>query len=82
MAELGLLLKPTVFTEIRVEIIDSYGHLLFIERVTLDGYFQRRFNLSMLEEGSFTFRISTVDISIDKKFQEIVNWPQAIAASK
>ena len=69
-------------TEIRLEILDSEGHVLFKEFVKPEGYFQRRFNLSLLEEDLYTVKLSTVDISINKRFQEMVNWSPSIASFK
>jgi hypothetical protein len=69
-------------TDMLVEILDTQGRVLYTELIEPDGYFERRFNLSLLEEDLYTFRVSTVGFSIDKKFQEIVYWSQDIEASE
>jgi len=57
--------------EVSIMIKDADGNILFNELAESDGSIHKRFNLSMLNEGLYTF---TLTINNDIIYDELVDW--------
>jgi len=66
--------------KVHLKIRDGEGRLIYDESNQLNGSFQKRFNLSQLDEGSYTFVVEIVGDNINKEFKEFVNWSPKLAA--
>lgn len=65
---------------ISLMIKDDDGHVIYNKRNQIDGSFQKRFNLSELKEGSYTFMVEFVDANINKAFKKTLYWSPSITA--
>lgn len=63
--------------EVSIMIKDVDGNILFNELAKADGSIHKRFNLSMLNEGLYTF---TLIIKDDIIYEELVKWTPQITA--
>lgn len=65
---------------ISLMIKDDEGHVIYNKRNQIDGSFQKRFNLSELKEGNYTFMVEFVDANINKEFKKTLYWSPSITA--
>lgn len=65
---------------ISLMIKDDKGHIIYNKRDQINGSFQKRFNLSELKEGNYTFMVEFVGSNINKEFKKILYWSPSITA--
>jgi hypothetical protein len=66
--------------EVSLTIHDSEGHLIYNETIQPVESLQRRFNLSMLKEDSYSITVGLKSPMINQEFMKLLNWAPAIAA--
>lgn len=60
--------------KVTMEIRDSEGNVLYSDMVQPNGSLHKRFNLSMLDAGLYTFTLGMEDYIIDAEFTELIEW--------
>jgi len=57
---------------------DSEGRVIYNERIESKGAFKKRFNLSQLDAGAYSFAFEIDGAVINKEFKRSINWAPAI----
>lgn len=65
---------------ISLKISDAEGNMIYRESVQPNGTLQKRFNLSMLDNGNYTFTVEVDDYVVNEEFVELIEWSSALAA--
>ena len=65
--------------EVSLTIRDSEGHLIYDETVRPEESLQRRFNLSILKEGSYSITVGLSSPMVNQEFMKLIKWSPAIA---
>ena len=68
--------------EVSLKIIDAEGRVVYNEVIQPRGALQKRFNLSKLDKGVYTFSVGLVDNVQIKEFTKDIEWSPAIRACK
>ena len=66
--------------KVSVKMRDSEGHVIYNERIESKGTFKKRFNLSQLDAGTYTFTFEIDGAVINKEFKQSINWSPALVA--
>lgn len=67
--------------DISLTIKDGDGNTIYNELIQTDEILQKRFNLSMLNEGSYTFKLTIKDPIFFDTYEESIEWMPAVTAS-
>jgi len=65
---------------IYLKIEDDEGRIIYTNQNQINGSYQKRFNLSQLQEGSYIFTVEFIKDNINKEFTKSINWVPSIAA--
>jgi len=65
---------------VSLSIHDSEGHLIYNEMVKPEGTLSRRFNLSDLEQDSYSITVGIESEMINQEFNKLIEWTPAVAA--
>jgi len=66
---------------VSISIHDSQGNIIYDESSDkYHGSFAKRFNLSLLSGGSYSFTVSVQNGQVQKNFSEIVEWAPALSS--
>lgn len=66
--------------EISLAIKDAEGRVIYDEVVQPKGALQKRFNLSRLGKGTYTFTVGVVDTVLIKEFNKTIEWSPTISS--
>lgn len=64
--------------DISLKILDSKGRILYSKRNQIKGSFQKRFNLSKVERGMYTFVVEYIGSNFNKEFKKSIQWSPTI----
>jgi len=51
---------------------------LFTKLNQINGSFEKRFNLSQLKEGSYTFIVDFIETDVNKEFEKEIYWTPSL----
>lgn len=66
--------------EVSLTIHDSEGHLIYNETLLPEENLQRRFDLSMLKEDSYSITVGLNNPMVNQEFMKLLKWSPSIAS--